>query len=102
RRDMPAARQRASFERTKLLLAVLLIAAIALGIGIPAFAYGWRSVLSAVGIVIAIWVSCSCLVEPVERLRKGHSLSAGVLGMSVAHFGLAMFILGATTVESFK
>jgi cytochrome c-type biogenesis protein CcmF len=35
-------------------------------------------------------------------LRKGHTLSAGVLGMSVAHFGLAMFILGATTVESYK
>src|SRR5918994_1951590 len=26
----------------------------------------------------------------------------GVLGMSIAHFGLAMFILGATTVESYK
>src|SRR4029453_7892128 len=41
-------------------------------------------------------------MKPVERLRKGHTLSAGVLGMSVGHFGLAMFILGATTVESYK
>ena len=73
-----------------------------LGIGIPLFAYGWRSVLSAVGIVVALWVAFAALIEPIERLRKGHSLSAGVLGMSVAHFGLAMFILGATTVESYK
>ncbi len=99
---MHAAWKRASFERTKVLLAVLLLAALVLGIGIPVFAYGWRSVLSAVGIVFALWVAFAALVEPIERLRKGHSLSAGVLGMSVAHFGLAMFILGATTVESYK
>src|SRR5687767_5830993 len=46
---MHAAWKRASFERTRILLAVLLAAAIVLGIGIPAFAWGWRSVLSAVG-----------------------------------------------------
>jgi cytochrome c-type biogenesis protein CcmF len=84
------------------LLAVLLLAAIVLGIGVPAFAWGWRSVLSAVGIIVALWIGFSALVEPIERLRKGHSLSAGVLGMCIAHFGLAMFILGATTVESYK
>jgi cytochrome c-type biogenesis protein CcmF len=99
---MHAAWKRASFERTKVLLAVLLVVAIVLGIGIPGFAYGWRSVLSAVGIVVALWIALASLIEPVERLRKGHTLSAGVLGMSVAHFGLAMFILGATTVESYK
>src|SRR4030095_8500437 len=52
--------------------------------------------------VIALWVAFAALIEPVERLRKGHSLSAGVLGMSVADFGVAMFVVGATTVESFK
>ena len=57
---MHAAWKRASFERTKVLLA-LLLAAIVLGIGIPAFAYGWRSVLSAVGIVGALWVALASL-----------------------------------------
>jgi cytochrome c-type biogenesis protein CcmF len=99
---MHAAWKRASFERTKILLAVLLVAAIALGIAIQVFVYGWRSVLSLVGIIVALWVAFAALIEPVERLRKGHSLSAAVLGMSIAHFGLAMFILGATTVESYK
>jgi cytochrome c-type biogenesis protein CcmF len=99
---MHAAWKRASFERTKNLLIVLLIAAIAIGIVLQVFVYGWRSVLSVVGIIVALWIGFSALVEPVERLRKGHSLSASVLGMSVAHFGLAMFILGATTVESYK
>src|SRR5215510_14071902 len=63
---MHAAWKRASFERTKVLLGVLLLVAIALGIGIPAFAYGWRSVLSAVGIIVAIWIALSSLIEPVE------------------------------------
>jgi cytochrome c-type biogenesis protein CcmF len=99
---MHAAWKRASFERTKNLLIVLLVAAVAIGIVIQVFVYGWRSVLSVVGIIVALWIAFSSLIEPVERLRKGHSLSASVLGMSVAHFGLAMFILGATTVESYK
>jgi cytochrome c-type biogenesis protein CcmF len=99
---MHAAWKRASFERTKVLLAVLLVAAIVLGIGIWSVAYGWHSVLSAVGIIVALWIGFASLIEPIERMRKGHSLSAGVLGMCVAHFGLGMFILGATTVESYK
>jgi cytochrome c-type biogenesis protein CcmF len=99
---MHAAWKRASFERTKVLLGILLLVAIVLGVAIPVAAYGWRSVLSVIGIIAALWVAFSSLIEPIGRLRKGHSLSAGVLGMSVAHFGLALFIIGATTVESHK
>ncbi|MGH8188848.1 MAG: cytochrome c-type biogenesis CcmF C-terminal domain-containing protein, partial [Steroidobacteraceae bacterium] len=99
---MHAAWKRAAFERTKVLLGALLLLAVILGTAIPIAAYGWRSVLSTVGIIAALWVAFSALIEPVERLRKGHSLSAGVLGMSIAHFGLALFIIGATTVESHK
>jgi cytochrome c-type biogenesis protein CcmF len=99
---MHAAWKRASFERTKGILTMLLLAAAVLGIAIPLAIYGWRSIISTVGIIAALWVAFAALIEPVDRLRKGHSLSASVLGMSVAHFGLAMFILGATTVESYK
>jgi len=99
---MHAAWKHAKFERTKVLLGVLLLAAIVLGIAIPSAMYGWHSVLSSVGIIVALWVGASALIEPIERWRKGHSLPASVIGMSVAHFGLALFILGATTVESYK
>jgi cytochrome c-type biogenesis protein CcmF len=99
---MHAAWKRASFERTKGILAVLLLAAVVLGVAVPLAVYGWRSIISTVGIIAALWVAFAALLEPVDRLRKGHSLSASVLGMSVAHFGLALFILGATTVESYK
>jgi cytochrome c-type biogenesis protein CcmF len=67
-----------------------------------ALGYGWHSVMTAVGYVVAVWVGLSSLVEPIQRRLQGHSLSAGVLGMSVAHFGLALFIIGANTVESYK
>jgi cytochrome c-type biogenesis protein CcmF len=99
---MHASWKHAKFERTKVLLGVLLVAAIVLGVAIPTVVYGWHSILSSVGIIVAVWIAASSLIEPIERWRKGHSLSAGVLGMCVAHFGLAMFILGATTVESYK
>jgi len=99
---MHAEWKRASFGRTKQLLIVLFVVALLLGTIVPIAAYGWRSVLSTIGIVVGIWIVLSSLIEPVQRLRKGHSLSAGVLGMSVAHLGLALFIIGATVVESYK
>ncbi len=99
---MHASWKKASFGRIKTTLTMLLIVAIIAGIAIPVAVYGWRSIISAAGIVAALWVAFSALIEPVGRLRKGQSLSAGVLGMSVAHLGLAVFILGATTVESYS
>jgi cytochrome c-type biogenesis protein CcmF len=99
---MHAAWKHADFERTKRLLGIGLVAAIVLGIAVPAAVYGWHSVLTAIGVMAALWVAISSWIEPVERWRKGHSLSAGTLGMCVAHFGLALFIFGATTVESYK
>jgi cytochrome c-type biogenesis protein CcmF len=35
-------------------------------------------------------------------LRAGHSLSRGVLGMTVAHIGVAMFCIGVTVVQSYR
>jgi cytochrome c-type biogenesis protein CcmF len=99
---MHSAWKRASFERTKTILAVLLLAAVVLGVAVPVAIYGWRSIVSSVGIIAALWVAFAALVEPIERWRKNHSLSASTIGMCVAHFGLALFILGATTVESYK
>jgi cytochrome c-type biogenesis protein CcmF len=99
---MHASWKQANYGRTGRVLVVLGTVAIVLGIAIPVATLGWHSVLSVVGIVAALWVVFAALIEPIERLRKGHSLSAGVLGMSVAHLGLALFVIGATTVESYK
>jgi cytochrome c-type biogenesis protein CcmF len=99
---MHAEWKKANFTRTARLLGGLLAMAIVAGIAVMWAAYGLHSVVSSVGIIAGLWVAFSALIEPVSRLRKGHKLSASVLGMCVAHFGLAMFVIGATTVESHK
>jgi cytochrome c-type biogenesis protein CcmF len=99
---MHAEWKRASFGRTKSLLGILFGISIVLAIAVPTIAYGWHSVLTIVGFLVAFWVAGSALIEPIERLRKKHSLSASVVGMCVAHFGLAIFVVGATTVQSYK
>jgi cytochrome c-type biogenesis protein CcmF len=99
---MHAAWKKATFERHKRPLIVSGIVALVLGIAVPTAIYGWHSVLTVIGIATALWIAFASLMEPVERLRKGHSLSAGVVGMCVAHLGLALFIVGATTTESWR
>ena len=99
---MHAEWKRASFSRTRTLIAMLLAAAVIVGVGGTWAAFGLHSIVSSVGIIAGLWVALSALIEPVTRLRKGHSLPAGVIGMCVAHFGLAMFVIGATTVQSYK
>ncbi|MFL6551190.1 MAG: heme lyase CcmF/NrfE family subunit [Povalibacter sp.] len=99
---MHAEWKHATFSRTGKLLVALFALAVVVAVALAWAAYGLHSVLSSVGIIAGLWVAFSALVEPVQRLRKGHSLSASVIGMCVAHFGLAMFVIGATTVESYK
>jgi cytochrome c-type biogenesis protein CcmF len=98
---MHAEWKRATFSRTKKTLLAILVLSIVAALLLSSVVYEWHSVLTIVGFVAALAVALSALIEPVTRLRQGHSLSAGVVGMSVAHFGLAIFVLGVTTVESY-
>ena len=98
---MHAEWKRATFSRTKNTLVAVLSGAVVLALIVSFAIYQWHSILAAVGLVAAFAVAMASLVEPVSRLRNGHSLSASTVGMSVAHFGLAIFILGVTTVESY-
>jgi cytochrome c-type biogenesis protein CcmF len=59
------------------------------------------SLLCFVGLLAAGWLLLSALIEPVSRLKAGQTLSRGVVGMSVAHFGVGMFMLGVTTVSTY-
>ena len=98
---MHAEWKHATFSRTKSSLLIVLAAAVVLALIVSLLAYEWHSILAIVGLVAAFAVAMSALIEPVSRVRKGHSLPASVVGMSIAHFGLAIFILGVTTVESY-
>jgi cytochrome c-type biogenesis protein CcmF len=62
------------------------------------------AVLAFAGIMAALWVIGASLVEPIRKLRKPASvqLTAGTWGMSIAHLGMGMFILGATVTSGFS
>jgi cytochrome c-type biogenesis protein CcmF len=78
-------------------LAIALLIAVTLTIG-----YGRTAVLTIVGLTAGLWLIYSALREPISRLRHRQTLSAAVLGMSIAHFGVGLFTIGVTTVESYK
>jgi cytochrome c-type biogenesis protein CcmF len=54
-----------------------------------------------VAATLGAWIVLSSLVDPIDRLRRRLSLPRSVIGMTVAHLGVGMFVLSVTTVESF-
>ncbi|MEO8443548.1 MAG: heme lyase CcmF/NrfE family subunit [Gammaproteobacteria bacterium] len=77
--------------------------AVAIGILIPILVYGGGSgVLTAVGIAASAWLVLAALLDPIRHLLgRGPRLTQAALGMSVAHLGLGLFVLGVTVTSSF-
>ena len=88
-----------------------MIAAAVVAIALP-LVYGQWTALTALGILLAAWVTFTTLtafVQRVQHTRAGQSfLSAAFkqprsfVGMCVAHFGIAVFVVGVTMVNSFQ
>ena len=80
------------------------IAAIVIGVLLPLMFYGRTSLMLAVGCAAALWIVISSLIQPLRSLRRAGG-SAGItrsaLGMSVAHLGMGLFVLGVTVVSAF-
>ncbi len=69
--------------------------------------------LASLGLLMAFWIIASVLTDLWERVRPAGGLRASVLqrlrllpralvGMAVAHVGVALFIFGVTMVKSFE
>jgi cytochrome c-type biogenesis protein CcmF len=58
--------------------------------------------LTIVGFFAAFFVMASALIDPVSRWRKKQSMPGAVVGMAIAHFGVGLFTLGITGVESYR
>ncbi len=81
------------------------ILSIALGIMIPGLLYGRFGLMVSVGVIAALWVILTSLIEPVRSWRRGAGatrITPAALGMCVAHLGVGMFILGVTVVSAFN
>ena len=87
-------------ESKRVLLLTLVVAAIAACILVYGV-YSHGKVLTPVAATLGAWIILSSLVDPIDRLRRRLSLSRGVVGMTVAHVGLGVFVLSLTAVESF-
>ncbi len=85
-------------------LRVPAIVAVAFGIALPFVFFGTASVLTVLAVSIALWVALSSLLDPVRRLvfRTGAPLTRGQVGMCLAHFGVGVFMLGATVASAYN
>jgi cytochrome c-type biogenesis protein CcmF len=80
------------------------IAAAAIGVVAPFVIFDATSVLTVLAVSIALWVCASALLDPVRRLvqRTGAPLTRGQIGMCLAHFGVGVFMLGATVASAYN
>jgi len=78
-----------------------LVAAAVLGCGLVFGVYRHGRLLTPVGATLGLWIILASAVDPIDRWRRGLSLSRAVLGMTVAHIGLAVAVIALTTVQSF-
>jgi cytochrome c-type biogenesis protein CcmF len=77
---------------------------------IAPFALGHWTPMIGFGLLLAAWVASTAVVNLVTRVREHPASTAAALaaqpgsyyGMLLAHFGVAVFILGVTMVSSFS
>jgi cytochrome c-type biogenesis protein CcmF len=77
--------------------------AVALGVVVPLVVFGSSSVLTGIATAIGAWICIASLLDPARKLidRASVPLTRAQVGMCLAHFGVGVFILGATTVSAF-
>lgn len=80
------------------------IAALAAAVVSLTLAHAEGALAIAVGVLTAVWIAGSALIEPVTRLRqrmqgRHATLSRATLGMCVAHLGAAALVLGISVTS---
>jgi cytochrome c-type biogenesis protein CcmF len=86
------------------MLRIPAIIAVVLGIAVPLFVYGRISVMLFVGCAAAFWIIVSSLLPILRSLRRekgAAGITRSMLGMSIAHFGVGLFVIGVTIVTAF-
>jgi len=77
-------------------------AAVLAGIAVPLLVYGGGGLLTMAGMGVAAWLVVTALLDPIRQLAgRGPRLTRAGLGMSVAHLGLGLCVLGITATSSF-
>ena len=85
-------------------LRVPAIVALVVGVVLPLLFYGRVSLLLVVGCVAAVWIFITSLIQPIRSWRRkdgSAAITRSALGMSIAHFGMGLFVIGVTIVSAF-
>ena len=80
----------------------LLAVAAGLAVAIQGLVFKTFHPVGLLGFTFGFWIIFSSLLEPLRRWRQKQSVTAALLGMCIAHFGVGMFAIGASGVESYK
>jgi cytochrome c-type biogenesis protein CcmF len=88
-------------------LIVTLIVSVVVGLAWPSLLDGQYSIGTAIGVALALWVAIATVVDVVKKVGLyggvGTTLARverGMIGMWLAHFGLALTIFGVVMVEN--
>ena len=87
------------------MIRIPLIVSVLLGVVVPLLFYGRVGLLLCVGTVGAFWIMSMSVIQPIRSWRRERGAAAitrSALGMSVAHFGVGVFVLGVTVVSAFS
>jgi cytochrome c-type biogenesis protein CcmF len=82
-------------------LAGLLLVGVAAVVTLTLLHGGWRP-MAALGFFTAAWMAAAGLSQLHVQLRDYKQLKPASIGMLVAHIGVAVFIIGVTSVKSFE
>ena len=76
-------------------------AALLLAVALPFVLGGW-SFGAMLGIFLGAWVGLGTLQQVVTRLRKPGRIGLSFWGQNIAHFGMAVLVVGVTGVNSYE
>ncbi|HZV55379.1 MAG TPA: cytochrome c-type biogenesis CcmF C-terminal domain-containing protein, partial [Rhodocyclaceae bacterium] len=76
------------------------VIAIVAGLGLPLLVGAWTP-LVALGLLAAVWIVASTLMQIADRLKAGFA-PPSFWGMHLAHLGVAVFVVGVTMVGGYQ
>jgi cytochrome c-type biogenesis protein CcmF len=81
-------------------LKVVAVVAVAAGAGLPWLIGKWTPLVAS-GLLLAVWIAGSVLLQVQSRLRSGNP-PLSYWGMQCAHLGIAIFVIGVTLVKGYE
>ncbi|REL36720.1 heme lyase CcmF/NrfE family subunit [Thalassotalea euphylliae] len=78
------------------------VLSVLVGLAFPFVYAGSFNWLVSLGIGLAMWVACVVIKEAINQKQKTGKLTLSQLGMTLAHFGIAVTIVGVTLVSVYE